>query len=1751
MKYLQKLYWILPLLIAVCFRFTGSDWDDFHLLHPDERFLVQVTEAGSLPESFSEWIDPAASRLNPANNGFQFFVYGTLPLLINKAAASLFAFQTTPSMVVQIGRFLSALFDVLTVACIGFASWILWKNKKSVLLSMGGYAILTAAIQQSHFYTFDTVVAFLVTISILSALLLLRESDPRIFLIKSALTGFLSGCAAASKINAVFFLLLPFFIFLAHFILSNRNKELRRLIVLCGLLCFAVFFAFTFRIFQPYAFREPNLLNFSINADWLNGMKELSLQSRGFVAFPPAWQWVDQPVNFALKNLFLYGSGIALSLILISGWIFSMIFIRKSYVALRGKKAESSDEAYSLHYKDPTFPKETALMESVSGCDADLASRTVFLVISMLCAFFFFIWQMMEFSKMMRYFLPIFPLLFMISGGIFSISSKSAKIERIKNFLVIILFLTSLFWSLAFLSIYHEKHTRIQASEWIYANIPSPLQAVIETTEGSVRQSIGIPTFQTISFDKEPVLLPIQAENGMDIQMAEFQSIIKTGGSNCSLMADICTDAKCNNVVDSAALVTDSSLSGVASNSGSTFYFPVPVKLNLQNQFAFLRLSGFGTDCSYRISSQYDIYQIYEQKPSYRFYHGLSSQIRNGEPLEIYFESEADGNLYELFLSGLRELTGLTSSLDLAVEIINYDHYQVSEAVFRMNSTQNPFEESESVITFRQSPVLVQRGDTIGIKIFNRDPDSVAALTVKSIASESKWDDILPLPATGRLPYDMTSGYYGTSIDLDLFADENILQREKMLAKIDAADYWVISSNRIYGAAARIHEKYPLLERLYRQLINCPESEILSECFEQLSKTDLRSGNFFQIAAVFESEPHLFGHTINTQTAEEAFTVYDHPKVFILQKADTFDLTAFRKNLDAINLSQISNKNPVEYRDMENILSLLLTDEQAAIQQTGGTWSVLFNRSAWINENQIFGTFVWMLILMLIGWIFFPMSRIVFGSLRDKGFGISKFFGILCIGYVVWICGFLEIPYTRGLIIIVIAVFALLNLILFLSDRKKLSAEIHKNIQIFLRSELIFLSFFLFFLLIRLGNPDLWHPAKGGEKPMDFSYFNAVLKSTIFPPYDPWFAGGYLNYYYYGFFLSGLLVKLIGMIPSIAYNLILPTWYGFLAIGAYSAGSAIYSATKPHAADFKADKWANISGMLSIFMLQVIGNLGTIKIILSEMVELGSGGATGSGLQNITWFFSGLLKLLQGQHFQMYRGDWYWIPSRAIPGEPITEFPFFTFLYGDPHAHLFALPITVLVLVWLLAIIRRMQDSSKGNIAATGFILLSGSLIIGSLIPANTWDMPTYLLISCVVLTAVGIKFPLFKLAEEHSNQKQRRNKTLSLIFVLVLLCGAVFILFTPYLRTNFRDSSIDIWNGNRTPLWSYWMHWGFFLFALISWYSIETIQWMACVKLSNFRKFLREKKSLLVFLTLLFLFVLIFFSIKKVVVVWTALPLMGWSALLLFRRNNSPGKRFLMFLTGTGVFITLFVEMTCLRGDLGRMNMVFKLYLQAWVLLSISAAVALTVCLEKYFMAGGHLRVKHIWRGLLAFFVIGTLSFTISGSIDKMTDRMSSVAPHSLDGMDFMKTSTYYQDGFSMDLSQDYLAIRWLQDHVEGSPVIVEANATEYKWGNRYTIYTGLPGVVGWNYHQRQQRGANSDQVWERVKAIEAFYNTISIDETIAFLKKYNVSYIVVGQMEEGMYTYEGLYKFERYDRILWDEVYQNGDTFLYQVRK
>src|SRR6185503_18250234 len=129
-----------------------------------------------------------------------------------------------------------------------------------------------------------------------------------------------------------------------------------------------------------------------------------------------------------------------------------------------------------------------------------------------------------------------------------------------------------------------------------------------------------------------------------------------------------------------------------------------------------------------------------------------------------------------------------------------------------------------------------------------------------------------------------------------------------------------------------------------------------------------------------------------------------------------------------------------------------------------------------------------------------------------------------------------------------------------------------------------------------------------------------------------------------------------------------------------------------------------------------------------------------------------------------------------------------------------------------------------------------------------------------------------------------------------------------------------------------------------------------------------------------------------------------------------------------------------------------------------------------------------------------GAALFTVSGTAGKIRDRWIVEAPRTIDAITFMNYADFDDFGQRLDLSEDYRAIRWMQDNVQGSPVIVEANCPEYRWCTRFTIYTGLPGVVGWNWHQRQQRGLMATWVEARVAEISTFYTTTEIESALDF---------------------------------------------------
>jgi YYY domain-containing protein len=241
------------------------------------------------------------------------------------------------------------------------------------------------------------------------------------------------------------------------------------------------------------------------------------------------------------------------------------------------------------------------------------------------------------------------------------------------------------------------------------------------------------------------------------------------------------------------------------------------------------------------------------------------------------------------------------------------------------------------------------------------------------------------------------------------------------------------------------------------------------------------------------------------------------------------------------------------------------------------------------------------------------------------------------------------------------------------------------------------------------------------------------------------------------------------------------------------------------------------------------------------------------------------------------------------------------------------------------------------------------------------------------------------------------------------------------------------------------------------------------------------------------------------------------------WRRSN---RALQAALFGVALFATLIPEFVALQGDIGRMNTVFKFYLQAWVLLSIAAAVALGWLIRR--ASRDHLlrQIRPTWLALLAVLVLAAVSYPLLASKGKIGLRFADL-PLSLDGMQYMDYAQYLDDGTDLNLPGDANAIRWLQDNVSGTPVVLEGRSPVYRWGSRISIYTGLPTILGWDVHQSQQRTGYSGMIRERIDDVERAYASTNVQETQAILSKYQVRYVVIGGLEHKYYPAAGLAKF------------------------
>lgn len=1045
-----------------------------------------------------------------------------------------------------------------------------------------------------------------------------------------------------------------------------------------------------------------------------------------------------------------------------------------------------------------------------------------------------------------------------------------------------------------------------------------------------------------------------------------------------------------------------------------------------------------------------------------------------------------------------------------------------------------------------------------------------------SVIANQHFDEGIPFRIAGK---DGFGSYYrGLSTapggEMPVYNEDDPAKLEVLLDGLDEADYLVLNSNRHYGSVARLPWRFPITNAYYRALMGGELGFELVADFHRFPRIGPFMFNDQEMPQRLQRSPQTDGSPPGIEVpyppAEEAFSVYDHPRVLIFKKTSQYTRAGAERILTPYSLVRTVRQTAFQASDTPG--GLLLDQKTLAAQRAGGTWSELFPRASLLNQSQVLAVVAWVALIEALGIAAFMLIAVTarrrassadathVPALADGGYAFGKALGLVLVSFAAWWLGSLKIaPFSPGMIwFLVVALIGGAALVGHL-NRDFIFALVRGRWPVMIAGEALFLIAFIFFLLIRAGNPDLWHPFFGGEKPMDFAYLNSVLKATYFPPQDPWFAGGAINYYYFGFVFIGTPIKALGIDPAVAYNIAIPTLFAMTACGAFGLGASFYASRAGLTANAIASpstrrlKRAVVTGLIAAIFAVFIGNGDQIRVVGPAWQTLGG---IEHGVASPRALVSGVLRWLGGAPLPIAPWWPYWNPTRPAPEVMIAEFPHFTFLYADLHAHMMAMPIAYLALALALAF----ACGARGWPALT-----LGAIATGMLWPTNAWDYPPYLLLGIAGLL-------LGSAAQAGAAPGRAQRDALMSADLPRIVAGALpaIVIFTvltrlvmaPYLvHYGAAYNTIDRWEGDRTPLNTYITIYGLFLIP-IGFYLLRG----ALVGAGRIHHLTRIA-------AVCGLIAGVLLAARGVPIALIAAPITVLALATAVRPNTTPPTRLLWLMTAGAFALTLFVEVFTLRGDIGRMNTQFKFYIQVWLMLSVAAAVTLMWVLERLLMRERSderalprrsaarlsivaVRFAFTAAAAIAFFL--ALLYPVFAIPAKVGDRYTHDAPRGLDGMAFMRyamrSEEYAGRQIEFELRHDYDAIRWMQDHVVGSPTLIEegaAGGNQYRWSARFAIYTGLPTVVGWEWHQRQQRAAMPAPVVEdRVADVHTFYSTTDVELARALLRRYEVRYVVVGAMER---LYNDPAGFDKFDLLVEAGdlriAYQNPGVTIYEV--
>jgi YYY domain-containing protein len=716
----------------------------------------------------------------------------------------------------------------------------------------------------------------------------------------------------------------------------------------------------------------------------------------------------------------------------------------------------------------------------------------------------------------------------------------------------------------------------------------------------------------------------------------------------------------------------------------------------------------------------------------------------------------------------------------------------------------------------------------------------------------------------------------------------------------------------------------------------------------------------------------------------------------------------------------------------------------------------------------------------LTGLVGVPVAAFAFRRLPGWGLGLARPISMLVATYPAWLLASLHmVPYGVPSALLGVALLLVASAATWrMGPLRVRDPNRSQALRLWLIAEGLFVVGFVAAALLRSYVPDVWQT----EKPMDMAFINSINRSAWFPPHDPWLSGVAINYYYYGHYIVAWLIRMTGVEPSQGFNLGLALFFGMSTSAVFTVAAALSRAIQRHGP--ASQRAPILAGLAAVAFALLLGNL------------------------------AGGLQFLQTPSL-MGSFDW-WSPSRVIPNT-INEFPFFSFLLGDLHPHLMAVPIAMATLAYALQLaVAGPSLAAKGVLMTRGpdivrrlvphiAELLIAALLVGSLYAINGLDYPTEvgLVLLALTLWVTG---------------RAARDRWPGVLAWATSWLGASVIFFLPFwLHFAPPSGGIGLVVSHaplRQFLLDYVLIYGLFLWIV------------GRVFIERIRQF-GVPGRYLVWNGVAALVLLVLIATLRLdgVLLLAATVLFALQAALATKPPDS--IRFFWLLVAAGIALTAVGEVVYIRDVFDgtpfyRMNTVFKFGFQGWLMLAVASGVA-SVWGQPWLRTP----TRRLRQGILVGLVALAAIYPVLGTYSR---EARFAGPPTLYGMRWLAPG-------------DVAAIKWIQSNVGGAPTLLEEIGPDYDPAGRGRVstYTGLPTVLAWSGHEIQW-GHDSRL---RGQAIHTIYGTLDPQEARSLLIQYGIRYVIVGSLERADYSAASLAKFSQLGALVFSE----SGAQLYQV--